>query len=278
MNTDDEFNIRFVPPGRLRCVITGRLRADTPEENVRQRVARSLIDHYGYDKADIAVEFTVHLGQSRRRIDLAVFLPGRDHTPENVYIVIECKREDVRPTDADNGVEQLRSYMAACPNCRFGMWVGSELQVWERSEDASGVRSTMMVTDIPRFGFDAPPPPTFGDLLPANDDLVAVFRRCHNYIYGNQGLQKEPAFNEFLKLIFCKVQDEDDIVHPLRFYIDNKDRLSPIGQRRLRNAIDEFVLTPFRQRYPYIFADETALDISNPVLAYIVGEFATVSR
>ena len=57
-------DITFVPSGKRRCVITDRLRDDTPEENVRQRVARSLIDHYGYSKADIGVEFTVHLGQS----------------------------------------------------------------------------------------------------------------------------------------------------------------------------------------------------------------------
>ena len=108
--------------------------------------------------------------------------------------------------------------------------------------------------------------------------MAAVFRRCHNYIYGNQGyqLQKEPAFHEFLKLIFCKVHDEDDIVHPLRFFIGNRDRLSPIGQGRLRNAMDE-LFAAVRSRYPYIFRDEVGLDVSNPVLAYIVGELQRFS-
>ena len=140
----------------------------------------------------------------------------------------------------------------------------------------TGVRTSEMVTDIPRFGFDAPPPLTFSDLVPADDELAAVFRRCHNYIYGNQGLQKEPAFHEFLKLIFCKVHDEDDIVHPLRFFIGNRERLSTIGQGRLRNAIDE-LFAAVRSRYPYIFRDETTLDVSNPVLAYIVGELQRFS-
>ncbi len=268
--------ITFMPPGKLRCVITDRLRDDTPEENVRQRVARSLIDQYGYGKADVEVEFTVHLGQSRRRVDLAVFPPKVEHKAENVVIIIECKREEVRPADDNNGVEQLKSYMAACQNCRFGMWVGSELQVWERTLNPLGGYENLTATDIPRFGLDAPAPPRFADLVPAEEELAAVFRRCHNYIYGNQGLQKEPAFNEFLKIIFCKVQDENDIARPLRFFIGNAERRSAIGQGRLRNSIEE-LFSDVRNRYPYIFGDNSTLVVTNPVLAYIVGELQRFS-
>ena len=276
MTSADNDNITFIPPGKLRCVITDRLRNDTPEENVRQRVARSLIDHYGYSRDDIAVEFTVYLGQSRRRVDLAVFPPETEHKAETAVIVIECKREEVRPSDDNNGVEQLKSYMAACQNCRFGMWVGSELQVWERVVDPLGGYANDLATDIPRCGSDAPTPPVFNELVPADEELAAVFRRCHNYIYGNQGLQKEPAFNEFLKLIFCKVQDENDIARPLRFFVGNQERRSPIGQGRVRNAIDQ-LFADVRSRYPYIFGGDTTLDISNPVLAYIVGELQRFS-
>ena len=269
-------NITFIPPGKLRCVITDRLRNDTPEENVRQRVVRSLIDHYGYGREDIAVEFTVPMGTRRPRADLAIFPPNTEHRAENAIILIECKRESIRPTDEDDGVDQLKSYMAACQNCRFGMWVGSELQVWERTADSQGVITNEIATDIPRFGSDAPTPPRFSDLVPAEDELVSVFRRCHNYIYGNQGLQKEPAFNEFLKIIFCKVQDEEDIDAPTRFFIGNAERRSAIGQKHLRNSVEE-LFANVRERYPYIFGEDTALEIENPALAYIVGELQRFS-
>ena len=36
--------IPLVPPGNVLCFITGVLRADTPEENVRQRWARALVE------------------------------------------------------------------------------------------------------------------------------------------------------------------------------------------------------------------------------------------
>ena len=269
-------DITFIPPGKLRCVITDRLRNDTAEENVRQRVARSLVDQYGYNREDIVVEFTVPIGTRRPRADLAVFSPDTEHKAENATIVVECKRESVKPTDEDNGVEQLKSYMAACQNCRFGMWVGSELQVWERIVNPEGVYENVPATDIPRFGSGAPAPLRFSDLVPAEDELVSVFRRCHDYIYGNQGLQREPAFNEFLKIIFCKVQDENEIARPLRFFIGNQERRSAIGQGRLRISIEE-LFEDVRNRYPYIFGNDSTLDVANPVLAYIVGELQRFS-
>ena len=269
-------DITFIPPGKLRCVVTDRLRNDTAEENVRQRVARSLVDQYGYRREDIAVEFTVPMGTKRPRADLVVFPLDAEHKAENAAILIECKREAVKPTDEDNGVEQLKSYMSACQNCRFGMWVGSELQVWERIVNSDGIYENVTATDIPRSGFDAPAPPRFSDLVPAEDELVSVFRRCHDYIYGNQGLQREPAFNEFLKIIFSKVQDENEIARPLRFFIGNQERRSVIGQGRLRSSIDD-LFEDVRSRYPYIFGNESSLDVSNPVLAYIVGELQRFS-
>ena len=257
-------------------MITGRLRNDTPEENVRQRIARSLIDNYGYGRENIEVEFKVNLGISRKRVDIAIFPPDAKHLQENISIVVECKREDIKPTDRDNGIEQLKSYMAACLNCYFGMWVGSELQVWEKTDKLQGDQNFLLATDIPRSGAGAPIAPHFSDLVPAEDELIAVFRRCHNYIYGNQGLQKEPAFNEFLKIIFCKVQDENNLSGTLKFFIGNEERRSSIGQRRLRNSVNE-LFNEVKERYPYIFDASSEIRLNNQVLAYVVGELQRFS-
>lgn len=42
---------------------------------------------------------------------------------------------------------------------------------------------------------------------PANASLVKTFKRCHDYIYGKEGMKKT-AFWELLNLIFCKLYDE----------------------------------------------------------------------
>lgn len=257
-------------------MVTGKLRDDTPEENVRQRIARSLIEDYFYGREDIEVEFRVNLGVSKKRVDFAIFRHGEKHVQENIIIVVECKREEIKPTDRDNGVEQMKSYMAACANSRFGLWIGSELQAWEKVVNAEGQHEFALAADIPRFGADAPRPPRFVDLVPAQDELVAIFRRCHNYIYGNQGLQKEPAFHELLKIIFCKVQDENDPAGDLKFFISNEDRRSEIGQRRLRNVMTA-LFDQVKRRYPYIFTADEQLQLNNQVLAYVVGELQRFS-
>ena len=264
--------ISFIPPGQLRCVITGKLRRGTPEENVRQRVARSLIDEYGYSRDDIVVEFSIYMGRKRKAADLVIFPPGIEHSQQNISIIIECKREEVKPSDEDNGVDQLHSYMAACMKCCFGMWVGSEIQVWERTSDDQ----LLEATSIPRFGSDAPQPPRFADLVPAETELQSVFRRCHDYIYGNQGLSKETAFNELLKLIFCKVQDESDIANPLRFFIGNKERRSMLGRNQLQKAMDG-LFADVKSRYSYIFGDNDTLELQDRILAYVVGKLQRYS-
>ena len=267
--------ITFIPPGYRRCVITDRLRKDTSEENVRQRVARSLIGEYGYSKEDIEVEFTIFVGGSRRRVDLAVFPPDTEHLPELISIIVECKRPELQPTDEANGVGQLKSYMAACLNCRFGMWVGKEMQVLEKTDDPR--EPYPIVSDIPRFGADSPAPYRYRDLVPAEeDDLASMFKRCHDYIFGNQGMQKEPAFHELLKIIFCKIQDERDLSNTLRFFIGNDERRSALGQTKLRTVIGQ-LFDDVKGRYPYIFPANANVELNNQTLAYIVGEFQRYS-
>lgn len=60
------------------------LRNDTPEEHVRQRIARSLVEEYGYDRRDIHIEFPIKLGSGGRSVDIAIFPPGQIHKQENI--------------------------------------------------------------------------------------------------------------------------------------------------------------------------------------------------
>ena len=275
-DADPLADITFIPADRLRCVVTGVLRRGTPEENVRQRVARSLIDDYGYRTDDLAIEFPIYVASRRKRVDVAVFLEEAEHIQQNIRIIVECKQERVKPSDEDNGIGQLESYVAACLNCQFGMWVGSEMQVWEKVQTEGGLYDFAQVVSIPRFGADAPQPPRFADLVPFGPEMQSSFRRCHNYIHGNQGLQKEAAFHELLKLIFCKVQDESDIANPLRFFIGNQESLSMLGRQKLRQAMDG-LFADVKARYSYIFGAGDTIDLHDRVLAYVVGELQRYS-
>lgn len=265
--------IPLVPPGRIRCVITGVLRKDTPEENVRQRWARSLVEEYGYRREDIALEFPIKMGTARKRADIVVFKEGAAQKQENIFIIVEAKREDILPRSQTEGVDQLKSYMAASASCRYGLWVGSERVVVERLSDAKPVEG---IGDIPARGENEPKPPSFSDLAPAVD-LKAIFRRCHNYVFANQGIQKAEAFHEFLKLIFCKVYDETESTGEVQFYIRSEERRSEAGQRRVLTERIEPLFEAVKVRYPYIFKEGEKIELNRRVLSYIVAELQRIS-
>jgi type I restriction enzyme M protein len=265
--------VRLVPAGKIRCYITGKLRQDKPEEHVRQRWARSLVEEYRYRREDIAIEFPVKMGVKKKKADIVIFKEGNPHKQENVFIILEAKREDILPRDREEGVDQLKSYMAASSQCRYGLWVGSERQGFEKDADGSIIEG---LADIPTRGALEPRVPIFSDLSPAIE-LTTTFRRCHNYIYANQGLQKAEAFHEMLKLIFCKVYDETESAGELRFYIRSEERRSEAGQRRVSTERIAPLFEAVKQRYPYIFKPNEEIQLHRRVLSYIVSELQRIS-
>jgi len=69
-----------VPSGKLRRYVTRKLREDTPEEHVRQRWTRSLIEEYVYPKFNLRIEMKINIVRARKRADLMVFKNGAEHT------------------------------------------------------------------------------------------------------------------------------------------------------------------------------------------------------
>jgi type I restriction enzyme M protein len=264
----------IVAPGKVLDFIDGvTQRPDTPEEYVRQEIAKSLIREYGYAKADVAVEWPLKFGSRRVRADLAVFDPGSTRDQSEARILIECKKSSVRPADRKEGVGQLQSYMAACPNVEYGMWTnGLELECY-KAVIKGGVREMESVPDIPRFGADleSEDRPEFSQLRPAaSDSLLFAFRRAHDYIAGNQGLQKPDAFWELLKLIFCKIQDERESEKPT-FYAAATERSGPNGPLKCKKRID-VLFHAVKLDYPQIFKPQEEIELAPKVLAYIVSQ------
>jgi type I restriction enzyme M protein len=266
----------LVPAGKLRDYVhPDILRRDTPEEHVRQRVARSLVEEYGYQKDDLHIEFPIKMGSGpKKRIDIGIFPRGAEHTQGTLQIIIETKREDVRPSDVKDGVGQLWSYLAACINARWGLWVGSELLAYEKEGDPKRAVHEPFppATDIPLYGEKEPKRLEFAELVPATAGLRKVFRRCYNYLHTNGNLGEEKAFFELLKLIFCKVQDERETSGVMEFSINQDERRSALGQRKLHQRI-ESIFDRVRADYTFIFPNPAEhIDLDDRSLAYIVQE------
>jgi type I restriction enzyme M protein len=270
--TDDtlfSYTSEAIPPGKIKCFITGKLRQDKSEERVRQVVARSLVEEYGYSKRDIGIEFTIKMGSAKKPVDIVVFSESHDHTQENIYLIVETKTEDVQASHKTEGVAQLKSYVAACPNTKFGLWVGYERLAFKVT-DEKGRRVSIQIPDIPRRGETSTPRPTRDSLVPAVN-LKQVFKRIHNYIYANQGLQKDKAFEELLKLIFIKVYDEQYSPTTLQFYVLPEEDVTQARERLMT------VFKKVQQVYKYIFKGTETIELNNAALSYVISELQRFS-
>lgn len=272
----------IVPPGKVLDFIDGAtLRQDTPEEYVRQEILKSLVREYGYDKRDIRVEFPIKFGSRRVRVDIVVFPPdlrASEQTQSTAWLIIECKSAKVRPSMKKDGVEQMLSYMAACPNVEVGMWTnGEDMASYAFETGTSGQRVSVEIPDIPHCGDSAEAgTPRFDQLRPAaSDSLLFAFRRAHSYIAGNQGMQKPEAFWELLKLIFCKIQDERDSSSP-QFYATPKERQNMTGLMRCSSRIGK-LFENVKTQYPQFFKPVEQIELDPRVLAYIVTQLQMFS-
>ena len=86
------------------------------------------------------------------------------------------------------------------------------------------------------------------------DNLLLVFENRHNHIYATDGLQKEVAFFEFLKLIFCKTLDEQNVGQEPKFYTSSKERSNRDGQLTVKKRVSA-IFEDVKKRYPQIFQE-----------------------
>ncbi len=270
--------LRAIPSGKVVDFITGRLMNDTPEEYVRQNVEQSLILEYGYHREQVEVEFPIKVGSGKKRVDLAIFAVGASHTQDNIQLIIETKREGTKRDDRNDGVGQLKSYMASSVNCQYGMWTnGIDRDCLFKSVDA-GQHVFLDAIDIPTQGAKKADAPTREYLRAATgQNLLFTFKRCHNYIAGSVGLQKPDAFWELLKLIFCKIEDERSDNEKLEFYVTQSERSSMDLQGRVKARLDRVFRDLVLAKYPTIFKPNEQLEMSGATLAYVVSEMQQYS-
>ncbi len=262
-----------VPDGKVQDFLTGTIINDTPEEYVRQNIEKALVRQYKYEPKDCEPEFRIKVGSAKKRVDIVVFDAGAEHTQENAFILVETKKRGTPPSDKKDGVDQLKSYMAACLNARFGLWTnGDDRYCFAKRPHAKGHKFEEII-EIPKAGQseeDAQRPKR-KDLVPATaDNLLFAFRRCHNYVAGTEGMQKPEAFWELLKLIFCKIEDERSGV--LNFYVTPAERESATAAGPAKARIEKLFQERVVKKYTSIFADTERIELKANSVAYVVSQ------
>ena len=259
---------------------------ETPKELVRQRIVRALFHEYGISVEDMAADFPVQVGGRRRRVDVAVFAAGETHVPENIQRVVVCRPE---PQQNKRGAVRMRDYEQAAQDiadvkpffeevaaCKYALWT-------------NGLEFFFLQKNATKFQVDAEP---IGDWPPADESigernvlsrartrradpemLRIAFRRCHNFIHGNEGMPKDAAFWQFLYLIFCKMHDERTRRDRRRFWAGPREQFEDAGREAIRKRIEP-LFGEVKQEYKAIFSGGEEISLSDRALAFMISELS----
>jgi type I restriction enzyme M protein len=271
--------VASLPDGKICDFIDGKIRNDTPEEYVRQNLERRLVLELEYPPEEIGVEVPIKMGSQKKRVDIVIYPDPENRRQDTAKILIECKKETIQPSDKKEGVDQLKSYMAACPNVEWGLWTNGRYKAVYRKVVVDGTISFDEPNDIPsKYGtieeIDRPKRETLR--YATGDNLLFAFKICHDHIYVTDGMQKQPAFFELLKVIFCKIHDERNLPKPLEFYATASEKSSQDGRLTVFNRINK-IFDAVKRRYPSIFDANDSIKLQPRSLAYIVSELQRYS-
>ena len=275
-----------IEEGKIFDYITGGPLKDTDKEQVRQRIARAIIHEYGIAAEDMEPDFKVKVQGKTRKLDIAIFSPGMPHTTEHLYRAVAVDKEPKLgtkgayrmrdPEEAQKDFEVLHQVMAEVTSCKYGLWT-------------NGLDQFYFLKDITRFDTKFKP---IGD-WPMGDESIGTrevaslakmrradpamlriaFRRCHNYIHGNEGMPKDAAFWQFLYLIFCKMHDEKRIGEHRSFWAGPYEPFDAAGQKEIRRRIEP-LFESVKRAYPDLFKGNEEITLSDRALAFIVSELS----
>lgn len=196
-----------------------------PEEQVQAETFLKLVLEYGYPVEHIEQFVTVKMGSSSKEADIIVYKDAAHTLP---YIVIECKSQDISEQEfKKDGVDQAFSYAHALAGTTKFIWAtkGNKEEFYRFDKDKN---TKTTEADIPYYGdSDAKQykyakggfyigkskgqdiPIKTGDLKTISEaELTRVFKQAHDALWDGGKLHPSQAFDEFDKLIFCKVWDE----------------------------------------------------------------------
>lgn len=271
-----------IQEGKVIDFIDGRARPDNELEQIRQNFERTLIEEYRFDKVDIGVDVRVKvLDGSRaitRRLSLVVFRDGaKDKIQDDISILIQIAKPAVQPTDTRNGAGELEKALVACPKAQFACWTNGIEAIYFQKKKHKFDTDVLPVNDFPRKGEDASSIFTTDRSrlrVATGNNLLNAFKRCHDFIHANQGGSKEQIFWEFLKILFAKIEDEQNEGRP-RFAIRNSDeRNTKPGQKEVKDRI-ELLFREVCQRKEFrpLFTDTTQGILFNAdVVTFIVAQ------
>ncbi len=278
------------------CLLTNKIVKVTDKEMTLQYMIQMMSEEYGFAMEDMERDFSFKYTDDEERrktakITLAIFEPGTSHDSENLArAIVVAKDAKVKANDTKAGVMASLENILTFSDCDYGCWTnGEDLQFLAKIEDEWGQVTISDFTDFPAAGQSMVDLIQLGDKAaprkPANESLVKTFKRCHDYIYANEGMKKT-AFWELLNLIFCKLYDEkrryleakSGLSYRRKFWVGVNELNTSEGQanvaRRIRGLFEELKRS---EAFSDVFDGNEAITLSDRGLAYVASELAKYS-
>lgn len=280
---------------QLVCILTSEVKKIKPQESNLQSVILMLNEEYGFDLSDMERDFAIQYtdpdtGKSKKqKVELVVFDKGKPHEQDFIIRICIVQDDKVKDTDKKKGVKPtLENAMGAVTSCEFGLWAnGSSYHYLQKEDDAMGFDYEFVdLSDFPGEG------ETLDDLdradrssskKPANDSLIKVFKRSHDYIYGNEGRKKD-AFWQLLNLIFCKLYDEKRKFDPneksyrRKFWVGVKEQNTEEGRKEVAKRIKGlFEELKGDEIFSEVFDGNETIGLTDKGIAFIAGELSKYS-
>ncbi|TCB16149.1 methylation-associated defense system DNA methyltransferase MAD2 [Acinetobacter sp. ANC 5045] len=296
MTTTNHLNqqeVLAIEDGMMLDYLTNNPIKETPKELVRQKTLRALFHEYGISAEDMELDVKVKIGGKQQKIDIAIFEHGAEHIPENIRRIVICDKEPkkgkksaVKMRDHDQAHKDLQlmedmmreqvgdKYLLE--KCQWGLWTnGIEFFFVEKEESRFDTKFNA-VGDWPLADetLGSRDVASNAQLRTADREmLLTAFRRCHNFIHGNEGMPKDAAFWQFLYLIFSKMYDERIGNRDREFWASPTEQFDDEGRKRIRARINP-LFEKVKKAYPEIFSGNEEITLSDRALAFMVSELA----
>lgn len=278
------------------CLLTNKIVKVSDKETNLQYMIQMMSEEYGFPMEDMQRDFSFKYEDEEgkrktAKVTLAIFENGKEHVVENmIRAIVIVKDAKVKDTDKKSGVMATLSDILTYTNCDFGCWTnGEDLKFIAEMHDEWGQVDICDYTDFPSFGQSLEDLILQGDKAmprkPANESLVKTFKRCHDYIYGNEGMKKT-AFWELLNLIFCKIYDEKrrfteakrGVSYRRKFWVGAMEQNTEEGKAAVAKRIkDLFAELKEDGSFNDVFDGNEQINLSDAGLAKVAAELSKYS-
>ena len=226
----------------VNCAVRNKAIQLKPEELIRQLYVARLVNHYGYTKDRLALEYPVSFGRETKRADIVI----RDKDwPDTPYLIVEVKKPKFQ-----DGKAQLRSYCNAT-GAPIGVWTnGQHVSHYHRKdpnyfEEITDIpRANQSLADILNERFTLKELILKDKLVMARKSLKEIILELEDEVLANAGVD---VFEEVFKLIFTKLYDE---------WLSQRDKdfINRLLQQKTGTALqeEETPYTPNRPDYDAI--------------------------